>query len=548
MRDISRRQAIIGLSAFASLALTACGSDSEAPAKGADMSANKAGAMASYGVGQQFKATEPVSFSMLYNNHPFYPIKNDWLFWQELTKRTNVTITPTTVPLSDYEKKRSLIIGAGDAPLIIPKTYHPQEEAFVASGAVLPVSDYFELMPNFKDRVAKWQLQPELNSIMQSDGRVYLLPGLHENVWVDYSFAVRTDILDKLKIEIPKTLDDFYAMLKAMKAEYPDLYPMTDRWGVPTPGGNIIKLIAQAYGTKGGWEYQHAMWDVTAGKWAYTGAMPQYKQTLEYLNKLVKEKLLDPESFTQQDDAAKQKFVSGKSFVISTNAQSLINDYRGPLTENIPEAKIVKIPVPLGPIGEYKIATRLENGIMISKKATESKNFVAMMQFIDWLWYSDAGQEFGKWGVEGTTFTKDASGKYKLAKDVDFVGLNAGAPKHLQKDFGFGNGVFAYGGPTALLESTFSDEELEFQKVMNTRKPWPVEPAAPFTEEEREQASLWETPLKDHVTQNTLKFILGERDLSEWDAYVKELEAKNSTSYLNLVNTAYERFKKEHGS
>lgn len=112
MRDISRRQAIIGLSAFASLALTACGSDSEAPAKGADMSANKAGAMASYGVGQQFKATEPVSFSMLYNNHPFYPIKNDWLFWQELTKRTNVTITPTTVPLSDYEKKRSLIIGA----------------------------------------------------------------------------------------------------------------------------------------------------------------------------------------------------------------------------------------------------------------------------------------------------------------------------------------------------------------------------------------------------------------------------------------------------
>ena len=39
---------------------------------------------------------------------------------------------------------------------------------------------------------------------------------------------------------------------------------------------------------------------------------------------------------------------------------------------------------------------------MISKKARDSKNFVAMMQFIDWLWYSDAGQEFAKWGVEGT--------------------------------------------------------------------------------------------------------------------------------------------------
>jgi putative aldouronate transport system substrate-binding protein len=45
---------------------------------------------------------------------------------------------------------------------------------------------------------------------------------------------------------------------------------------------------------------------------------------------------------------------------------------------------------------------------MISTKARDSKNFVAMMQFIDWLWYSDAGQEFAKWGVQGVTFNKDA--------------------------------------------------------------------------------------------------------------------------------------------
>lgn len=547
MRDISRRQAIIGLGAFASLALTACGSDGETPAKSAGTSANKAGSMASYGVGQQFKATEPLSFDVLYNNHPFYPNKADWLFWQELTKRTNVTLKAVEVPLSDYEKKRSLLIASGDAPLIIPKTYHPGEEAFVSSGAILPVSEYFDLMPNFKDKVAKWKFQPELNSIMQNDSEIYLLPGLHEGVWADYSFAVRTDILEKLKLEVPKTLDDFYNMLKAMKAEYPDLYPMTDRWGVPTPGGNLFKLIMWAYGSKGGWNYAHSTFDAALGKFVYTGAMPQYKQAVEYLNKLVKEKLLDPESFTQQDEAAKQKFISGKSFVISSNAQSLINDYRAALTENNPDAKIAKIPVPIGPVGAYKFDSRMENGIMISKKAKENKNFVAMMQFIDWLWYSDAGLEFAKWGVEGTTFTKDASGKYKLADDVDYVGLNPGAAKHLQKDFGFGNGVFAYGGTVKLLQSTFSDEEMEFQNVMNTRKHWPVEPGAPFSEEEREQVSMWETPLKDHVTQNTLKFVLGERDLGEWDAYVKELEAKNSTQYITLKNGAYERFKKAHG-
>ncbi|MEZ7124347.1 extracellular solute-binding protein [Nonomuraea sp. AD125B] len=545
MRDISRRQAIIGLGAF-TLVLAGCGED-ETPKKAADVSGNRAAAMANYGVNQQFKATEPISFDVLYNNHSFYPNKNDWLLWQELTKRTNVTLKPVEVPLSDYEKKRGLLVGSGQAPLVIPKTYHPQEEAFVASGAILPVSDYFDLMPNLKDKIAKWNMGPDLDTLRQADGRIYLLPGLHEEVWVDYTLAVRTDILEKLKLEVPKTWDDLYTVLKAMKAEYPDLYPMTDRWGVPTPGGNLLKLVAQAYGTKGGWEYQHATFDTASGKFVYTGAMPQYKQMIEYLAKLVKEKLLDPESFTQQDEQAKQKFNSGKSFVISTNAQTIINDYRPTLTKLVPDAKIAKIPVPMGPVGEYKIGTRLENGVMISKKALENKNFVAMMQFIDWLWYSDQGQEFAKWGVEGVTYTKDGSGAYQLAKDVDFVGLNPGAPKHLQKDFGFSNGVFAYGGTTALLNSTFSPEELEFQKVMNARKAWPIEPPHPFNEEEREQATLWETPLKDYVTQQTLKFILGERDLGEWDAYVKELEGKNMTSYVNLVNTAYERFKKEHG-
>ena len=36
--------------------------------------------------------------------------------------------------------------------------------------------------------------------------------------------------------------------------------------------------------------------------------MDQYKQMLQYLNTLVTEKLLDPESFTQTEDVALQKW------------------------------------------------------------------------------------------------------------------------------------------------------------------------------------------------------------------------------------------------
>lgn len=541
----SRRAAILAAGALM-LTLVACDTGPD-ESEAEDLSGNRAGAMSDFKVGDQFKATEALSFSMLYNNHPSYALKDDWLFWSELSKRTNVKLENVAVPLSDYEQKRSLLIGAGDAPFIIPKTYHPQENTFVSSGAILPVSDYIDLMPNFKDKVAKWNMKPEIDSLRQEDGKYYLLPGLHERPWQDYSIAVRTDVLEQLNLQPPKTWDEVYTMLKAMKAANPSTFPFSDRFSKPTPGGNLLNIVTASWGTFGGWGYQHAKFNESTKKYEYTGATDAYRQALEYLHKLVSEGLLDPESFIQSDDQARQKLANGKSFVISTNAQTLVNDYRADLAKTIPTAKIAKIPLPIGPAGEINPASRTENGIMISKKARESKNFVAMMQFIDWLWYSDAGQEFTKWGVEGTTFTKDASGKRQLAPDVNVIGLNPKGTKHLQKDFGFYNGVFAYGGPPDLVNGFFSAEEQEVQKQQANRKPIGVQPPAPFTDEEREQATLWETPLKDHVTQMTLKFILGQRPLSEWNAYVAELKAKNSQQYIDLVNKAYDRFKKANG-
>ncbi|MFV2011459.1 MULTISPECIES: extracellular solute-binding protein [unclassified Micromonospora] len=528
-----------------SFGVVACGSDDDTDPENLD--GNRVGAMESYDVGDQFKATEPLTFSMLYNNHPNYPIDKDWLFWDELTERTGVTIDAVEVPLSDYEQKRSLLIGAGDAPMIIPKTYPGQESAFVSSGAILPVSDYLDLMPHFQDKVAKWNLQGDIDSLRQEDGNFYVLPGLHEDVWTDYTIAIRTDILAELGLETPSTWDEVRDMLAAMKQAYPDSYPLSDRFNIPTPLGSLLSILAQAYETAAGWGYQNATWDRDAEEFVFTGSMPGYRAMLEYLHSLVEDGLLDPESPTQDDDRAIQKLANGKSFVISTNAQTLVNDYRPALAKSNPSATIAKIPVPSGPAGSVKAGTRLENGIMISTEARQSENFVAMMQFIDWLWYSDEGQEFAKWGVEGVTYTKDADGGWVLDPDIDFVGINPDASKHLQKNFGFSNGVFAYGGKTELLQSTFSAEELEFQQAQGQKETLPVSPPRPFSEEEREQATLWETPLKDYVQQQTLQFILGQRDLAEWDTYVEELNAKNAQQYIDMVNGAYERYQEKYG-
>ncbi|WP_033440481.1 ABC transporter substrate-binding protein [Saccharothrix sp. NRRL B-16314] len=523
------------------VSVAAC-SEEDPASTGVDLDGKKVAAMAEYKAGDQFKATEPLDVSLLYLDQAHYPMKEDWAIWKEISQRTNITLKPTVVPYSDYDQKRGLLISSGDAPTIISKTYPGQEAPFVSSGAILPVSDYLDLMPNFKAKIDKWKLQPELNTLRQEDGKFYLLPGVHENVWQDYTLAFRTDELQRLNLKAPKDWDEVYTVLKAIKAANPDSYPLSDRF----EGKSILNYAGQTFGTQAGWGYNNATWNESEQKFDFTSATPEYKALIEYFRKLVAEGLMDPESFTQKDDAAIQKFASGMSFAISSNAQNIVNDYR-PNVSKIAGATVAKIPLPAGPKGDVIRGTRLENGLMVSAKIAESDKFVATMQFIDWLWYSDEAQELVKWGVPGTTYEKDASGKRTLKPDVAFGGMNVGAAKNLQRDFGFQGGVFAYGGPTELLQSMFTEEELAFQKTMADKKVIALAPPAPLSEEERERATLWESPLKDLVTQSTLQFILGSRDISTWDAYVKELDAKGMTQFIDVVNGAHKRYKEKNG-
>jgi putative aldouronate transport system substrate-binding protein len=389
-------------------------------------------------------------------------------------------------------------------------------------------------------------MQSDLATHIQDDGSYYVLPGMHQEKRIEYSFAVRQDIMDALHIATPKTLDDFYQMLKTMKAAYPTKYPLSDRFNyapATEPGGNLIRSIAAGFGVRAGWDYDTVSWNYDTNKYEVTASSDGYKQTLQYLNKLVTEGLLDPESFTQQDDAAIQKLARGDSFVISSNTQNIV-DYR----KNAPPGAVFKlIAVPTGPFGDRVFGGRLENGIALRADVKDDPHFVALMQFVDWLWFSDAGQEFAKFGQEGTTYTKSADGKITLDPGITMGSFNVGAPKQLQKDFGVWNGAFVYGGSTALMHAGYTPEEAAFYTAqLDGRTVLPLSPPAPFNENENEQATLIRTPLMDHVMKESLKFILGTRPFSDWDKFVSEVNGLGANDYLKLVNDAQARFA-QHG-
>lgn len=545
-----KKMILAGMSLSAATLLVACSgtADSSSDNNGNDSAATEdvgsKGAMEDYAAGKTFTATEPLTFSIAYSDHPNYPIQDDWLFWSKLTELTNVTLDPVVIPMSDYAQKRSLLISAGDAPLIIEKTYPGEEQAFVSSGAVLAVSDYTHLMPNFTKRVEEWGLEAELDTLRQEDGNFYVLPGLHETVKHDYTLSIRTDIFDDLGIAYPTSWDELETALVKIKDETGNV-PFSDRW----QGQALLNVAAASFGTVGGWGFgQGVQFDEGADAYVYAPTTDEYRTMVEYFAGLVEQGVMDPESWTQDDEQAVQTFTTGKSAVITANSQTVIqmretmNDTIG--ADNFSVQKIVS---PEGPEGALLGGSRLESGRMISAEALKRDDFEALLQFVDWLWYSEEGQLFAKWGVEDETFIYDDEGGILPAEGVDYLGLNpnpTGDEKHLQIDFGFSGGVFAYGGTTELVQTIMDDEEIAFQNATNESRevtqpgpPWPIQEAA------REQLTLLGTPLKDTADTATLQFITGQRSMDEYDAFIAELEGQGLQQYLDIVNEAYQNFK-----
>lgn len=542
---ITRRKAIAATAVAAlGLTLTACssgGDDGDGDA--VDVSAQTTGAMEDYGVGTTFKATEPLEFGLMYRDHPNYPLKDDWSIIERLKEEHNVTFDIQSVPLADFEQKRSLLISSGDAADLIPSTYAADVETLTSGGALLAVSDYLDYLPNFQDKVEKWGLQDNLDRLRQADGKFYVLPGLLESPKPSYSIAIREDWWEDAGLEDPKTWDEFADQLEVIKEEHPELdYPYTERWSINGPMEATLQAAAGNFGTEAGWGYGDGVtWN--GSEYEYTGASEGYRELVTYFADLVDRGLLDPEGLTQDDDAAKAKFTTGKAAAIGSNDQEAVVYRTGFEEAGNKDAKVKHLVVPAGPAGNIMDATtggQFESGIALSSSAAERDDFVAMLQFIDWLYYSDEGLEFAKWGVDGETYTKESNGTRTLADDIDWGGLNPGASKFLNTDYGYYNGVWtlAHGSTTDLVKSTLTPEVQEFLDEMNQKDVAENGPGIAMDEMQREEASLLQTNLQDLVMTGTSQFLLGDRSLDEWDAYVAELESAGMSTYVETVNAA----------
>ena len=544
---LTGRRTFVGLSAaaFGSLALTSCGSSEDAEV---DPAAQNVGAMESFEADQQFKATEPITVSILWTDWPEQPVKETWQVFDRIKELTNVQLELTHVPFSDSVEKRSLLISAGDAPTIIPLIYRGDETPFVSSGAILPMSDFVEHMPNFRKYVEEWDQAEMVENLKQADGKYYMLPGLQE-VWVpSFSLIIRKDVWEEIGIGVPSTWDEVHEGLQAIKEKYPDSLPLADGF----EGQSLINYGGYSFGTRAGWGFGDGTIGGQDGEpLRYAATTEEYKSMIEYYRALVAEGLLDPETLTAANDGSgaggvAEKFAKETCFAASGSSGTAI-EFAQALEETVGKDNfdLQLIPPPAGPGGNIMGPRNFWHGFMLNSEIAESENFLAILQFLDWLYFNPEAREMQRWGIEDETYTKAEDGTIEL-KDgysLDSFNINPGAGTDLLKDLGFSTFMAEATESRALKQSYNSAEYTEYiDGVLENLESMPPWAPAPLEEAELEQASLMATPLKDAVDTATLQFILGQRDIGEWDAFTAELEASGLTSYMELINGARERF------
>lgn len=547
MKLPSKTLAIAATGALA-LGLSACSGDSAGgPSEGGEIGDDQmVGAMENFGVGDTFVATEPVEFGLMYRDHPNYPLQEDWSILTHLDEDHGVTFDIQSIPLSDWQQKRSLLISSGEAADLIPSTYVADVQNLTAGGALLTISDYLEYLPHFQAKIDEWGLQEELDRTRDANGDFFVLPGLLEIAKPDYTIAIRADLWEEAGLEDPETWDEFAEQLQVIKETFPELsYPYTERWSINGPMEATLQSAAGNFGTEAGWGYGDGVtWN--GSEFEYTGAQDGYRDMLTYFHGLVADGLLDPEGLTQDDDSARAKFTTGEVAAISTNSQETTVYRQGFAEAGLDDAEVRNIIVPAGPAGNIMDATtggRFESGIAISASAAEKPYFKALLQYVDWLYFSDEGLEFARWGVQGETFEGEGADKH-LIEGVDWNGVNPNAgndPKLLNTDFGYYNGVWtlAHGTTAEELGLLVSEETAEFRETMNAEKEIAdAGPGIPMDAMQREEISISQTNLQDMVMTATAQFLKGDRPLSEWDAYVEELRGAGMDELVATMNEA----------
>jgi ABC-type sugar transport system, periplasmic component len=520
-QQVMKRVVALVLVMLMVLSLAACGNNTGKENTSSTTAATTQGTTVAAGPAKLFD--QPVTLSMITYSNASWPFKEDWFIMKAMKEATNVTLDVKAYG-DEANDKIQLAIASGDLPdIIYMDTIHANNYAM--DGPFVCVSDNMSKLPSF----SKWydttaSAKEDLKSYTAADGKVYMFPivgGLGNN---EMGWLIRKDILDKNSLTIPTTDEELYTVLKALKKAYPDSYPLALRVALEYR----FNVIGPEWSTS-----NDAYYDFTNNVWKYGPTDDNFKQMVIFFKKLVSEGLISPDFLTMPTNSWVELLSTSKSFV-TCDYITRLDFFNKPMQKENPDANMVWMAPPKGGAnGKNQLLRTSYNGG--GNVVCNTKNSDNAMKFVDWL-YSDQGEELTNWGKEGETynvvngerqFITDATGSTKeMLYGLLTFGFN------LRMDDKCAETQYK-GGTLDGIKSYYNYCEEHFNPKM-----W-----LSFTKDESDKVNPLKTTLQTNMFENITKFILGQTDMSQWDAYVAKMNSLGIDKYLAFYKTAYDRIK-----
>ena len=485
--------------------------------------------------GQQEKviSSEPLTFSMLFNETQAAPLKEDWLVLEEYKKRKNVVFDIQVANDSHYENAINVALNSGNPPDIILKVWPQTILEYANNGFLLPISDYIDQLPYFKAYIKAENLEQEINKLTMKNGKFYILPGFQRKIQVQ-QWIYRKDIFDKNSLNAPKTYEELFNSLVFLKKKYPNTTPISATWG----GAHLFAMIGASFGIPAGWR-GNQFYDTKNNRWAYAPASENYKEMLIFLNRCYEAEILDPAFLTQSDNEFYEKIQNGKVLVTPTWITSGFDNWNEKLKQNgYPNGEWAPFPVAKSPMGIRALPPidKFRKGLVLSADVKNKPYFNDLLKFVDWALYSKEGQNLTYWGVEGVTFTETKEGKAFLSSIA--TPKNPEGTINAKSEYGLDN--FFNNVENEELEDYKKPKEIvsflnESLKNDETEK---LPPQLSLNEESLEAVNLLLQPLDLYVAETSIKFITGELDIeNHWEKYLNELSRYGYITLENIWNS-----------
>ncbi|MEM7488155.1 MAG: extracellular solute-binding protein [Pseudomonadota bacterium] len=492
--------------------------------------------------GEHLITEEPLELT-IQMNHARYPVyKEDWPVEQAAREMTNIHLVDVTVGANMRTDENSgktealnLMLASGEIPDIVGSSRIKDfVNQYGPEGAFLPLGDLIEEhAPNIR---AYFEERPEIEAaIKAADGNMYYIPYLPDGKY-GRGYWIRTDWLDKLGLEVPQTVEEFEAVLRAFKTQDPNGNGEADE--VPyfaRQWPELIRLVTLWDGRSSGSDTYHDFYvDDGVVKHPYAGE--GYRDGISNLAQWYADGLIDAEVFTRGSSA--RDFLLGENLGGATHDWFASTSGYNKLSADIEGFEFTAMAPPASVSGQ-RIAEHRRIPIKPDGWAIgyQNEHPVETIKYFDF-WFSEEGRRLANFGVEGEhydmidgkpVFKQEFLDQGPVNRSLYLIGAQLQGRGYFQ-DYEYEKqwtNEFAQAGIDLYDEGDYLIDQ--FLGVSFN------------AEEQRVYDRTWPS-IRDYMLERQQGWILGNGDvMADWDDYLSTLDSMGFQDLLAVMNSAYER-------